>query len=336
MRRLDLFWGLGLRDSYARKIDYLRISITDRCNFRCRYCMPEQGVASVGHGAVLSYEELLRISRIAVDLGVRKIRLTGGEPLVRKGLVDFIADLSQLPQQPELTLTTNGLLLAEMAPVLKRAGLARINVSLDSLQPERFRQITRRSGLEQVLAGIKAAEAVGFAPLKINMVPILGVNEDEIATFGRLTYEHPWQVRFIEFMPVSTGLDYTTDQLYPAAQIRADLEKIAELTEEARTGIVGPARIYRLKGALGTVGVIHAVSDCFCRECNRLRLTADGQLRPCLLSPKEIDLRTIMRSGVDDQALAEVLKKSVAEKPERHFLGEAACPGGRRMQGIGG
>ena len=168
----------SLRDAYARKIDYLRISVTDRCNLRCRYCMPEAGVASVGHGAVLSYEELYRVARIAVELGVRKIRLTGGEPLVRKGLVDFIASLAQLPQQPEITLTTNGLLLAQHAVPLRDAGLSRINVSLDTLKPERFEQITRRSGLTQVLDGLQAAEAAGLMPIKINMVPIQGVNHD--------------------------------------------------------------------------------------------------------------------------------------------------------------
>ncbi len=325
-----------LRDSFSRKIDYLRISVTDRCNLRCRYCMPEEGVPSVGHGAVLSYEELFRVARVAVQLGVRKIRLTGGEPLVRKGLFDFISSLAQLPEQPELTLTTNGLLLAETAERLKKAGLSRINVSLDSLRPERFAEMTRRSGLEKVLEGLRAAEAAGLAPIKINMVPILGVNEDEIADFARLTYDHPWQVRFIEFMPVSSGLDYSPEQLYPAEQIQADLQKLADLSREEQAGIVGPARIYRLKGAQGTVGIIPAVSEHFCGECNRLRLTADGQLRPCLLSQQEIDLRSLLRDGVADEVLAELLEKSVAAKPERHCVDENYRPGSRRMQGIGG
>ncbi|SHJ07851.1 cyclic pyranopterin monophosphate synthase subunit MoaA [Malonomonas rubra DSM 5091] len=325
-----------MRDSYARKIDYLRISITDRCNLRCRYCMPEEGVASVGHGAVLSYEELYRVARIAVERGVRKIRLTGGEPLVRKGVVDFIASLVALPEKPELTLTTNGVLLSDYAEPLRQAGLARINVSLDSLQAERFKQITRRDQLQSVLDGLRAAEAAGLAPIKINMVPIRGVNEDEIAAFARLSYKHNWEVRFIEFMPVSSGLDYTDRQLYPAVQIKQDLEQVAPLVPEQRQGILGPARIYRLQGAVGTVGIIHAVSSHFCRECNRLRLTADGQLRPCLLSDHEIDLRSVLRSGADDEKVANVLLRSVAEKPERHCLGQDYQPGERRMQGIGG
>lgn len=326
-----------MRDTFARKIDYLRISITDRCNLRCRYCMPEAGVTSVGHPAVMSYEELLRVARVAVDLGVRKIRLTGGEPLVRKGLIDFIASLVQLPQQPEVTLTTNGLLLEKNASALKQAGLSRINVSLDSLQPERFNEMTRRTGLEQVLKGIAAAEAAGLTPIKLNVVPILGVNEDEIADFGRLTLTHPWQVRFIEFMPVSSGLEYTPEQLYPASRIQADLEQLAPLTPEDSPGIVGPARIFRLEGAQGTVGIIPAVSEHFCGDCNRLRLTADGQLRPCLFSTQEIDLLSILRQGCSDQVLAELLGKSVRDKPEKHGMSEADyVPGTRRMHGIGG
>jgi len=325
-----------VRDSFDRKIDYLRISITDRCNLRCRYCMPEAGVVSIGHDAILSYEELYRVARIAVERGVRKIRLTGGEPLVRRGVVDFIAALVALPEKPELTLTTNGVLLADYAEQLRQAGLARINVSLDSLQPERFQQISRRDKLQAVLDGLQAAEAAGLAPIKINMVPIRGVNEDEIAAFARLSYEHRWEIRFIEFMPVSAGLDYSDQQLYPATQIKQDLQRVAPLICEQPKGILGPARIYRLQGAIGTVGIIHAVSSHFCRECNRLRLTADGQLRPCLLSDHEIDLRSILRSTSDDEKVADVLLRSVAEKPERHCLGANYQPGQRKMQGIGG
>ncbi len=328
---------INLRDSYSRKIDYLRISITDRCNLRCRYCMPEAGVPSVGHGAVLSYEELLRVARISVELGVRKIRLTGGEPLVRKGLLNFIEDLTKLPDPPELTLTTNGLLLAEQAMDLKRAGISRINVSLDSLKPEQFAEITRRDSLERVLAGLEAADAAKLTPLKINMVPIAGVNADEIADFARLTFSHPWQIRFIEFMPISGGLEYSPEQRYPADRIKVDLQRLGVLEEIPRQGVLGPARIYRLDGALGTVGIIPAVSEHFCGECNRLRLTADGQLRPCLFSKQEIDLRTLIRSGVEDDVLAEVLLSGVQAKPEKHCLDDDDfIPGSRRMQGIGG
>ena len=327
-----------MRDTFNRKIDYLRISITDRCNLRCRYCMPEEGVPSVGHGQVLSFEELFRIARIAVEQGVRKIRLTGGEPLVRKGLIPFVERLCQLPQQPELTLTSNGLLLADQAAELKRVGLQRVNVSLDTLNPQRFEQITRRPGLDQVLAGISAAEAAGLWPLKLNMVPIRGVNADEIADFARLTFEHDWQVRFIEFMPVTGGLDYPPESRFPAAEIAEVLRSIAPLKELERKGPAGPARLYQFEGAKGVVGVIPAVSEHFCGECNRLRLTSDGFLRPCLFCDDEVDLRTPLRQGCSDADLAQLLIGAVQIKPERHRITEEPVVADRRrkMQGIGG
>ena len=327
-----------MRDTFNRKIDYLRISITDRCNLRCRYCMPEEGVPSVGHGQVLSFEELFRIARIAVEQGVSKIRLTGGEPLVRKGLIPFVERLCQLPQQPELTLTSNGLLLADQAAELKRVGLQRVNVSLDTLNPQRFEQITRRPGLDQVLAGISAAEAAGLWPLKLNMVPIRGVNADEIADFARLTFEHDWQVRFIEFMPVTGGLDYPPESRFPAAEIAEVLRSIAPLKELERKGPAGPARLYQFEGAKGVVGVIPAVSEHFCGECNRLRLTSDGFLRPCLFCDDEVDLRTPLRQGCSDADLAQLLIGAVQIKPERHRITEEPVVADRRrkMQGIGG
>ncbi len=327
-----------MRDTFNRKIDYLRISVTDRCNLRCRYCMPEEGVPSIGHGQVLTFEELFRVARVAVELGVRKIRLTGGEPLVRKGLIPFVERLCQLPQQPELTLTSNGLLLADQAAELKRVGLQRVNISLDTLKPELFEQITRRPGLDQVLKGIDAAEAAGLWPLKVNMVPIRGVNAGEIADFARLTFEHDWQVRFIEFMPVSGGLDYPPESRLPAAEISEVLHAIAPLAEIEPKGPVGPARLYRLEGAKGVVGVIPAVSDHFCGECNRLRLTSDGFLRPCLFCEDEIDLRTALRRGCSDEELALLLRGAVQIKPERHRIAEEqVIPTRRRkMQGIGG
>lgn len=327
-----------MRDTFNRKIDYLRISVTDRCNLRCRYCMPEEGVPSVGHGQVLSFEELFRIARVAVEQGVRKIRLTGGEPLVRKGLISFVEQLCQLPQNPELTLTSNGLLLADKAAELKRVGLQRVNVSLDTLNPELFEQITRRPGLDRVLEGICAAEVAGLWPLKLNMVPIRGVNSAEIADFARLTFEHDWQVRFIEFMPVSGGLDYPPESRFPAAEISEILRSIAPLKEIERKGADGPARLYQFEGAKGVVGVIPAVSDHFCGECNRLRLTSDGFLRPCLFCEDEIDLRTPLRQGCSDDDLVQLLRGAVQIKPERHHIAEEhVVPTRRRkMQGIGG
>ncbi|WP_305044089.1 GTP 3',8-cyclase MoaA [Geoalkalibacter sp.] len=326
-----------MRDSFGRTINYLRLSITDRCNLRCRYCMPVEGVDSLGHGQILSYEELLRVAAAAAALGVRKIRLTGGEPLVRKGLVEFVARLAALPEHPEITLTTNGLLLAEHAEDLKRAGLSRVNVSLDTLRPERFEELTRRPGFEQVLAGLAAAERVGLAPLKINMVPIAGVNADEVADFARLTLEHAWEVRFIEFMPVSGNLDYPPESRFPADDIVAAFSALGPVEELPRHDSGAVARLYRLAGAKGRIGVIPAVSHHFCHECNRLRVTAEGRLRPCLFSDLELDLRALLRGGASDAEVRDFLRQAVSAKPEKHHIGEEDFkPGCRPMQGIGG
>lgn len=326
-----------MQDHFGRSIDYLRLSVTDRCNLRCRYCMPAEGVPPLGHDAILSYEELLRVARTAVGLGVRKIRVTGGEPLVRRGLVDFIAALARLPGAPEVVLTTNGLRLAELADNLAAAGLSRVNVSLDTLRPERFLEITRRDGLEQVLAGLEAAERAGLTPLKLNMVPILGVNDDEIVDFARLSLHHDWQIRFIEFMPFASALEYSPEQRLPANRIMEELSRLGLLLPVTRAGQAGPARLYRYAEGRGEVGVIPAISGHICGECNRLRLTADGRLRPCLLGERELDLRQLLRSGGSDQELQQLLLTAVAAKPERHLLGtECQHAGGRPMTGIGG
>ncbi len=326
-----------MKDSFGRKIEYLRLSVTDRCNLRCRYCMPEEGVTSVGHGGILSYEEMLRIATAATALGVKKIRITGGEPLVRKGIVDFIGDLASLPSRPEIVLTTNGLLLAGLADKLKGAGLARVNVSLDTLQAERFETITRRPGLDRVLDGLRAAEEAGLTPIKVNMVPIQGVNGDEIEDFARLTFSHPWEIRFIEFMPVSGGLGYDSENRLPASDILHTLENLGELSSIERKGPAGPARLYKLAGSLGRLGIIPAVSSHFCDECNRLRLTSDGRLRPCLLSGEEIDIREALRKGASDQQLQVLLRDAAMAKPEKHRVGEDDYQKGKRgMQEIGG
>ncbi|GAB6083185.1 GTP 3',8-cyclase MoaA [Desulfuromonas carbonis] len=326
-----------MQDLFGRSINYLRLSITDRCNLRCRYCMPADGVPPLGHDAILSYEELLRVARLAVQLGVRKIRVTGGEPLVRRGVVDFVAALCALPERPEVVLTTNGLLLADYAADLARVGLARVNVSLDTLRPERFREITRREGLERVLAGLAAAEQAGLAPLKLNIVPIRGVNEDEIIDFARLTLRHPWEVRFIEFMPFGQGLDYPADRRLPAPRILEELSRLGLLLPVSRVGNAGPARLYRYADSVGQIGVIPAISGHICSECNRLRLTADGRIRPCLLGDQEIDLRQLLRAGAGDEELCQALLGAVCAKPERHRLGDGGQVRNRRpMTGIGG
>jgi len=327
----------GLQDNFGRTIEYLRLSVTDRCNLRCRYCMPAEGIDPIKHKDVLSYEELLRVVAIAVRCGVHKIRVTGGEPLVRKGLVGFIRDMSGISSEVEITLTTNGILLADMAADLRKAGLSRVNVSLDTLREDRFEQITRRPGLQRVLDGLHAADAAGLTPLKINMVPIRGVNDDEVADFARLTIDHPWEIRFIEFMPVSGGLDFTPENMFPAAAILAELEKVGKLLPELRQGPAGPARMFHFPDAPGRIGVIPAVSEHFCGECNRMRITADGRIRPCLFSTEEIDLRSALRRRASDAELEAIMRNAACAKPERHHIGEKDFrQGHRRMHGIGG
>jgi len=327
-----------LKDSYGRTIEYLRISVTDRCNLRCLYCMPGEGVESVGHDRILSYEEMLRIASAAVRLGIRKIRVTGGEPLIRRGVVDFIRSLAQLPGTPEIVLTTNGLLLGEYANQLKAAGLSRVNVSLDTLRPERFEQLTRRGGLQQVLDGLEAARAVGLAPIKINMVPLKGFNDDEIVDFARLTLQRSCDIRFIEFMPVRNDLGYTPDQRVDEAAILGRLRQVGELLPIENASLDGPARMYRYAEGKGRLGVITAVSRHFCGDCNRLRLTADGRLRPCLMSDDEIDLLAALRVGeVDDGKLAEILSGAARGKPAGHQLEQGDVPlRCRTMKDIGG
>ncbi len=327
-----------MKDRYGRTIEYLRLSVTDRCNLRCQYCMPDEGVASVGHGNILSYEEMTRIAAAAVRLGVRKIRVTGGEPLVRRGLVGFIRTLARLPGHPEIALTTNGLLLAEYAGQLSEAGLARVNVSLDTLRPERFARLTRRSGLEQVLSGLEAAREAGLAPIKINMVPIRGFNDDEIADFARLTLERRCDVRFIEFMPVRGDLGFTADQRVGEEDILAALSRVDGLIPVEHPSLGGPARMYRYPQGKGRLGVITAVSRHFCGECNRLRLTADGRLRPCLMSDEELDLLAALRErDVDDRELEALLLNAAHDKPSGHHLDRGDTPLRRRtMKDIGG
>lgn len=325
-------------DQFGRTIEYLRLSVTDRCNLRCRYCMPEEGVTDIAHSGVLRYEEMLRVAAAACRLGIRKIRVTGGEPLVRRGIVDFIGQLSALPEKPEVTLTTNGLLLAQYASGLKAAGLSRVNVSLDTLKPERFQELTRRTGLDQVLAGIEVAERVGLLPIKVNMIPFRNFNADEIADFARLTLTHPWDVRFIEFMPISGDLDYVSSDGVPMKEIQDCLLAIGDLEILPRQQSSGPAHMYRLPHAKGRIGLIPSVSGHFCADCNRLRVMADGRVRSCLFDNQEMDLKPILRSAEgDDTALEELLVAAACAKPEKHQInGKDFLSPNRRMHGIGG
>ena len=326
-----------LLDPYRRKINYLRISVTDRCNLRCRYCMPEEGISLTPHGEILTYEEILRIVRVFGCEGISKIRLTGGEPLIRKGIVDFISRLSQVETVKDLSLTTNGILLKDLAHDLKEAGLKRINISLDSLRKERFFQITRKDAFERVWAGIEESLNAGLSPIKINMVAIKGLNDDEIEAFARLTLHLPLTVRYIEYMPSGNGEAWKQTDLLTMDQIKQRLDGLGPLLPVPSDRWDGPAKRFRMKGALGEIGLIGAVSSHFCSDCNRLRLTPDGKIRTCLFSDEEIDVKDLLRKGGSDQDLKERLLVALRAKPERHHIDShqfKKCQ--RNMSAIGG
>ena len=311
-------------DSFAREITYLRISITDRCNYRCRYCMPEEGVEKRAHGDICSLEELRDMAAAAVRCGVKKIRVTGGEPLVRRGAVDFCRMLAEIPGVEELCLTTNGSLIAEQAATLREAGVTHLNISLDTLREDRFHAITRLGTLSDVLHGLESAERAGFEKIKLNCVLLGGVNDDEIADFAALTRAHDWQVRFIERMPMGCGRDFGA---YLPAQ--AVLERCPELEAISHDGV---AACYRLPDAKGTVGLIAPMSHAFCAECSRIRITADGKLKPCLHSDAEITLR-----GLSGEELEQAIRRGILMKPERHHMDETGVTETHRgMFAIGG
>jgi cyclic pyranopterin phosphate synthase len=312
---------MQLTDSHGRTINYLRLSVTDRCNMRCFYCMPEEGIVNKGHGAVLRYEELLLIAETAVELGIEKIRITGGEPLIRTGIIGFLEKLALIPGLRHLTLTTNGLLLEKLATDLHTAGVQRLNVSLDSLNPQTFSTITRGGDLKTVLAGLDAAERVGFPPPKINCVIMRGVNDGEILDFVEMTRTRGNSIRFIEYMPAVKEADW---QRY---SISGDeiLERIAThhtLETIDKGPYAGPSRDFRIPGAEGSIGIITAVSGHFCNECNRIRVTSTGQAKGCLFSDEKTDLVPWLRPP-DREGLAEVLKSIVSGKPERHNISQA-------------
>ncbi|MEG0780369.1 MAG: GTP 3',8-cyclase MoaA [Oscillospiraceae bacterium] len=315
-----------MEDSCARTIDYLRLSVTDLCNYRCRYCMPEDGVCKRAHSDILSVEDCVEIARAAAACGIRKIRLTGGEPLVRHGILDICRGIGALPGIRELCLTTNGSLLTELAQPLRDAGVTRLNISLDTLRPERFASLTRRGRLSDVLDGIAAAEAAGFDRLKLNTVLIGGVNDDEIPDFVALTQTHPWELRFIELMPMGECRGWDSRCFLPADRVLEVCPTLQPLPSD------GVARRYRLPDGAGAVGLIAPLSHRFCGDCNRIRVTADGRLKPCLHSAEELPLK-----GLHGDALLAQLRAGIAAKPDRHHLIEA---GGsdtpRSMNEIGG
>jgi len=326
----------GLSDSFQRPINYLRISVTDRCNLRCIYCMPPDGISLMPHHSILTYEEIYAVAQAAAELGINKVRLTGGEPLVRSGLPGLIQLLARIDAIDDISLTTNGIWLGRYAAELKLAGLQRVNVSLDTLRQDRFESITRcNHNLGDVLAGIEVARSVGLNPVKINMVVMAGINDDELLDFATKTINEGWHVRFIELMP-SAGVSTTTAQFVPVSDMRKQLELLGELEPCLPSIGNGPAKYFRLPHATGTIGFIAPLSEHFCVHCNRLRLTADGKLRPCLLSDDEIDLKQPLRSGLSSAGLKQLIEEAVARKPLRHHLAEGYMPKDRPMTQVGG
>lgn len=327
---------MPLRDSFHRTIDYLRISITDRCNLRCIYCMPADGVRPIEHKEILTYEEIIRVVRVAAELGVRKVRITGGEPLSRKNVTFLISSIRGITGIEDMSLTTNGVLLEKYARELADAGLDRVNISLDSLRAERYREITRGGEIGRVKAGIEAAEKAGLMPVKINMVPVRGLNDDEIEEFARITVDTPYHVRFIEFMPIGARDFWSEGKYISAEEIRTAVEKIGPLFP-VRLRKTGPARYFRFDGAVGVIGFISALTHHFCDSCNRLRITSDGKLRPCLFSETEIDLKPALRNRSSDSELERLLRLSIEVKPEGHNIGRRAdIKALRAMSKIGG
>ena len=326
----------GLSDSFQRPINYLRISVTDRCNLRCIYCLPVEGVRLMSHRDILTYEEIYTIARVAAELGINKVRLTGGEPLVRSGLAELIQMLAQIEAIDDISLTTNGTLLSRYAAELKQAGLQRLNISLDTLKSDRFKLVTRSSlNLGDVLEGIKVARSVGLNPVKLNMVVMSGINDDELLDFAVKTIDEEWHVRFIEFMPV-TEVGATASYFVSVSDMRKRLEQLGELEPCLPSVGNGPAKYFRFPDARGTVGFITPVSEHFCFHCNRLRLTADGRLRPCLLADDEIDLKQPLRSGISSAGLKQLIEAAVANKPLSHQLTEGYIRIERPFSQVGG
>lgn len=328
-----------LRDTFGRQITYLRISVTDRCNFRCVYCMPPDGVRPLAHENILRYEEIAQFVSVAAAHGIRKVRITGGEPLVRAGLPNLVRMIASIEGIEDVSMTTNGILLERYAVELASAGLRRVNISLDTLQEDKFRRITRGGSLAAVWRGIDAAERYGLTPIKVNTVVMRGVNDDEIVDLAKLTLERAWNMRFIELMPIENqgswgeGFPPPESTFMPVENIMARLLPLGLQPVDA-TNDAGPAIPYRLQGGKGTVGFISPLSEQhFCQRCNRMRLTADGNLRPCLMSDLEIPLLPVLRAG---KPILPLLEEAVEKKPARHLLAEHISPNGRCMLQIGG
>ncbi|MEJ5364036.1 MAG: GTP 3',8-cyclase MoaA [Desulfosoma sp.] len=328
----------GLVDGYQRQVDYLRLSVTDRCNLRCTYCMPAGGFQFLPHEAILRYEELLRLVRITTGLGIRKVRVTGGEPFVRKGIVSFLKRLCAVSGVDDVSVTTNGLLLECMAKDLWDAGIRRINVSLDTLQPRKYAAITGVDAFDAVWRGLCAALDRGFSPVKINVVAMKGVNEDEIEALARLTLAYPFHVRFIELMPFRP--DSYKERYLPSDLVMEKIASVGPIIPCSSHNGNGPARYYQFPGAPGKIGLISPMSHHFCPTCNRLRITAEGSLRTCLFAERDVDLRRLLRNGASDADIARLILQAIQSKPEKHRLNEGSLPRrkcvSRPMTSIGG
>jgi cyclic pyranopterin phosphate synthase len=333
-----MFAAQPLIDQFGRVHTSLRISVTDRCNIRCFYCMPNENVQFRPRHEILTFEEIVRFVRVAASLGINKLRMTGGEPLVRTDLVHLVSELSRVEGIQEIALTTNGILLEEHAAPLKAAGLTRVNISLDTLSEQTFRRIARRDGLDRVLAGIEAARRAGFKQIRLNAVAIRGVTEPEIVPLTQYALERDLQMRFIEFMPLDGEQQWQQELVLSGEDIRRALEEaIGPLEPETRADASQPAADYRFENGAGTVGFINPVTEPFCGQCNRLRLTAEGQVRNCLFSTTEWDARALLRGGASDDEIAELVRDCVRAKKPGHGIDE---PGflrpERAMYQIGG
>lgn len=324
-----------MNDSYGRNIHYLRISLTDRCNFRCVYCMPADMVFQ-NKSYLLQDDELIRLVRLATTVGFDRVRLTGGEPTVRPNLVNIVRGIAALPGINEIAMTTNALKLEKLAEPLARAGVKRVNISIDTLDAERFHKITRFGKLEQVWRGILAAEQAGLSPIKLNAVIVRGYNEDDMIDLARLTIDHEWDMRFIELMPLGSIAEFQLESVVPVAEMKMRIQSAFGELESVDWDGHNPARPYRLKGGRGTIGFISSVTEPFCSGCDRMRLSADGHLRLCLLRDDEVDLLTPLRAGAADDELRDLMTQGVWRKPWGHGLAQHIVAESRVMSQIGG
>jgi cyclic pyranopterin phosphate synthase len=323
-------------DRFGRKIHYLRISLTDHCNLRCVYCMPEE-ITFRPTAEMMQDDEVLLLTRLFADLGFDKIRLTGGEPTCRKNIVEIVRGVASTPGIRFVSMTTNGMLLSKLAGPMAEAGLERVNISLDTLNPEKFKRMTRWGDINKVWEGIQAAEAAGLKPIKLNAVAVRGYNDEEVVDLARLTCEHPWQVRFIEMMPIGRDNEFQVSQMISMQEMQERIERAFGLLEPVSGGkLEGEARIYRIPGSQGDIGFISSLSAPFCMDCNRARLTPDGILRMCLLQEYELDLLTPLRAGASLEDLRRMVLNAVWNKPWGHGLAEGNIPLNREMSEIGG